>query len=130
MQAAKAAYRSPIIGVTSSSALSAFRNSNALLTTVLFAYLPCQDAKRTLNTQNRDGETPLGWVLKCAAGGDLLDARTASRLTDKLLEAGALAVLPSFAEKVSAVGTGRHHAQRRGQQLLRVHSSAAEQHRP
>lgn len=115
----------------SSSALSAFRNSNALLTTVLFAYLPCQDAKRTLNTQNRDGETPLGWVLKCAAGGDLLDARTASRLTDKLLEAGALAVLPSFAEKVSAVGTGRHHhAQCRGQQLLQVRSSAAEQNRP
>lgn len=77
-----------------------------MLTTVHLACPSCQNPKRTLNTQNRVGQTPLGWVLKCAADGDLLDARTASRLTDKLLEAGALAVLPSFAEKVSDARAG------------------------
>lgn len=54
---------------------------------------------KLLNTQNKTGETVLGWILKFVASG-LLDKSTALKITQTVLKMGALPNLPSFEEKV------------------------------
>ncbi|GIL91090.1 hypothetical protein Vretimale_9511 [Volvox reticuliferus] len=62
----------------------------------------CQEPKKVLNVQNKEGETILGHVLMFQASG-LLDKQRALELTTKLMELGALAKLPSFKEKVPLI---------------------------